>query len=402
MFTTMASESMPPTHSFGRRAGAFTFGAIFALESLVRAFNATVISLLAYELLAKSQRVSMLSTVVSLTVLCTTLSLPYVLGRLRRRWAYSIGIACMIMAALLLASYTIPGLALGMYLRNCGAAIMNVTLSLYIMDHIKRSELARTEPIRLSASTLSWTLGPYSGVWLYTHYGAVAPQLASIAAALALLLLFWILRLSDPTTLPSGTYTPFNPLSNLARFVAQPRLRLAWMIAFGRSCFWSTFFIYGPILVVESGLPKTASGLLISASQLLLLSAYGFGRIAYRTGVRPVIAGCFLVLALSSLGAGVAGTAHPYVSFALLLLGSLAASGLDAVGGIPFLRAVKPYERQRMAPVYRTFIDLSDLLPAIVYSVALMFFEVHVVFILLAASLALMGLIAYRYLPRSL
>ena len=52
------------------------------------------------------------------------------------------------------------------------------------------------------------------------------------------------------------------------RFLAQPRLRLAWLIAFGRSCFWTTFFIYGPLLLVEAGLDKTVGGFMISASQV--------------------------------------------------------------------------------------------------------------------------------------
>ena len=42
-----------------------------------------------------------------------------------------------------------------MFLRNCGAGILNITLSLYIMDHIKKSDLARAEPLRLSLSTFS-------------------------------------------------------------------------------------------------------------------------------------------------------------------------------------------------------------------------------------------------------
>jgi hypothetical protein len=33
--------------------------------------------------------------------------------------------------------------------------------------------------------------------------------------------------------MPSGTLQPFNPLVNVARFVRQPRLRLARMVAPG-------------------------------------------------------------------------------------------------------------------------------------------------------------------------
>jgi MFS family permease len=385
-----------------RRAGAMTFGAIFAIESLVRSLNSTVISLQAFDLLKSSQAVSVLSACVSIAVLATTLALPYVLGRMRRRWGYSLGIGLMMAASLCLASYTVVGQSIGMYLRNCGAAVMHITLSLYILDHIRRADLTRTEPIRLSISTISWMAGPVAGVWFYTQYGAWGPQLVSIAVSLFLLAVFWWLRLSDANTLPSGTLEPFNPLANVGRFIAQPRLRLAWLIAFGRSCFWATLFIYAPLLLVESGEKPQFAGLVISLSQATLFAAYGFGRLAMRSGVRRVIVGCLVVSAVASVAAGLAGTAYPIAAAILLLAGSVAASGLDGVGGIPFLRAVKARDRQRMTAVYRTFIDLSELIPGFVFAIALIFFDTGSVFVILGFGLFAIAAISWRYLPRTM
>ena len=186
----MAAESDFPNLISGRKAGALTFGAIFALESLVRSLNSTVVSLQAYDLLGSSQKVSELTTLVAMIVLLTTLMLPYVLGRLRRRWAYTLGVVGLIAASLFFASFTVSGQIAGMFFRNCGAGILNITLSLYIMDHIKKSDLAHSEPLRLSLSTFSWMIGPASGVWLYTQFGPWGPQLVSIAVAVALLCSF--------------------------------------------------------------------------------------------------------------------------------------------------------------------------------------------------------------------
>ena len=245
-------------------------------------------------------------------------------------------------------------------------------------------------------------IGPAGGVWLYTQFGAWAPQLASIAVAIALLMLFWMLRLSDHVIMPSGTLQSFNPLANVMRFVRQPRLRLAWMVAFGRSCFWVTFFVYGPLLMVESGVGKQIGGVMISASQLLLLFAYVFGRLAHKFGVRSIISLCFIMMALASIAAGIAGKELPYIAMFFLLFGAFAASGLDGVGGIPFLRAVRTRERQRMAAVYRTYIDFSDLIPAMIFAVALSYFDIGIVFVILGASLVIMGVLSFRYLPKSM
>ena len=185
-----------------RRAGAYTFAAIFAVESFVRALNSTVVSLQAYDILGSAQKVSVLSTSVSITVLAVTLMLPHVLGRLRRRWAYTFGVVLLMAASLALASHVLAGQAAGMLMRNVGAAITNISLSLYILDHIRRNDLARAEPLRLSLSTFSWMMGPATGVWLYVTFGPWGPQLAAIASASVLLVIFWYLRLSENVSAP--------------------------------------------------------------------------------------------------------------------------------------------------------------------------------------------------------
>lgn len=385
-----------------RRAGALTFGALFALESLVRSINSTVVSLQAYDLLQVTREVSQLSTAVSFVVLLGTLYLPVLISRLPRRWAYTCGVVALMLASLAFSTYSLAGQFTGMVLRNAGAALLNIVLSLYIMDHVRRADLTRIEPARMALSTVSWMTGPALGVYLYETYGHAAPQLICIASGLLLIALFWFLRLSDHAIIRPGPGRPHNPLKNVARFLAQPRLRLAWLIAFGRSAYWTTFFIYAPILMVQGGLGKQMGGWLVSLSQAMLVSAYFSGSLARRFGVRRIIALSFLVSCLAAVFAGMAGKELPYLAAAMLLLGSLAASALDGVGGIPFLRAVRGHERPQMTAVYRSYIDFSELIPSFLFAIALAFFEIGSVFIILAGLQAIAGLVSWRYLPRSL
>jgi len=384
------------------RAGAMTFGILYLLESLTRAFNSGVLSIQAYDLLHSSQRVSLLGTVVSGTVLTVTLFLPVLFGLTRRRWAYTLGCLLMIAGSLSLASFTLTGQIAGTMFRNIGASITSITLQLYILDHIRKSDLTTTEPLRLALSTIAWVVGPFTGVWLYQNHGPIAPQIAAIASALSLLGIFWVLRLQDGAPLKPGNMQPFNPLANVARFAQQPRLRLAWAIAFARSCFWATFFTYGPLLMIEGGLGKQFGGAMISLSQLFLLSGFLYGPIAKRIGVRGVITTCFVVISAAALFAGFAGLRMPLLAAALLLVAALAASGIDSVGAIPYLRAVRFHERQRMTAVYRTFIEFSDLIPSIIYAIALQRFDVSIVFVILGGSISTISILVWRYLPKSM
>src|SRR5262245_26616231 len=279
VFSPMASDASsliwttaPP------RRGALAFASLFALESFARALISTVVSVQAHDILQSSQKVSVLFTCVSLAVLVSTLTLPLVFRYVPRRWIYTAGVVGLCLASLAFATHVLPGQVAGMYLRNVSAATLNIALSLYILDHIRKVDLVRSEPMRLAFSAASRPIGPFLGVWLYESYGPWAPQLLCIAACCLVATFFWYLRLSDHPVIRAASSTPQNPLANVGRFISQPRLRLAWLIAFGRSCFWTTFFVYGSLLMIEGKLGKEASGLLISLSQLGLCVAYLAGK----------------------------------------------------------------------------------------------------------------------------
>ena len=324
---------------------------------------------------------------------------------MRRRWAYTFGACLMIAASLAFASHVLAGQAAGMLLRNLGAAVMNITLSLYIMDHIRRTDLARSEPLRLSLSTFSWMTGPALGVWLYVHFGPWGPQLAAIAAAAALLLAVLVpealrqceraaagqsrevQRARQSPPLP-GAAAPAGwpgPSPSAAPASGAPSSSM------GRCCWW------------RRGWARRVGGLMISASQAVLLTAWVSGRFAQalwreggdRRGLRASAR-------WPRSRRGLPERPSPYVAMGCLLMGSVAASALDGVGGIPFLRAVRHHERQQMAAVYRTYIDFSELIPAFVFAFALLWLPIGMVFVILSLGLAVIGWISWRYLPKSL
>ncbi len=390
------------TATFSKSKSSLVFAALFALESFCRSLNSTVLSVQAYDILGSAAKVSILAVVVSMAVLSTTLMLTVFFGFLRRRWAYSAGIMGVVISAAALASFTLEGQVLGTYFRNASAALLNVTLSLYIMDHIKRQDLVRTESLRLTLSTVSWMVGPALGIFLYDQYGSVGPQVLVFVASMILLCVFWYVKLNDPALLPAGTIRGKNPLHHVKQFIRQPRLRLAWAIAFGRSCFWATLFIYGPLVLLEGGASKQFAGIVISLSQASLFLGVAYGKLAQRVGVRIIVTMCLAGSGMFALLAGLAGRHLPYVTAGLLLAGAIACVGLDAVGGIPYLRAVKSSQRQSMTPVYRTFIELSELLPGMVFALALTFFATPIVFGLLGAFLFIVAGISWQYLPKSM
>jgi MFS family permease len=382
--------------------GAWAFAILYSVESLSRASIASVVPIQAYDLLKDEQEVSLLFFAIAAAGIAATLLAPPLFQRIPRRFVYTGGGLILVAASVALATHTLAGQAIGMFCRVFGASTLSIMLNLYIMEFIPRQQLVRSESLRLTLSTASWTVGPGLGAWLYVDFGHVAPFLWSGVWAMILIAIFWFFRLSPNPAISPGPLKPVKPLAGIARFLAQPRMRLAWLIAFGRSCYWNTFFIYAPILLVATGEGKLAGGLVVSGGNALLLSAILWGRAGGRFGVRKVIVLAFVATAAAAVLAGLAGVQHPWLAAAMMLGGVVFAVALDALGSTPFLRSVHVYERPQMTAVYRTYLDMSELLPPFIYAIILGFTGLGGVFVALGLFCVFCGWVAWRHLPRSM
>lgn len=388
------------------RAGAWTFSLLFFLESVARATLVTVLPLTAFALLGSKEAVSLAYTLVSLVALGFTFAIPALVRRLSRRWAYTTGAGLLGLYAIMLALDAPPALVVAMFCRTAGAAMLNVTLSLYIMDNIGRRDLTRSEPLRLAISTLAWGVAPYVGVRLMETHGLWAPAALGLSALAVLVALFWTLRLVEggPIRARSGrTPVPVrHPVAAIRRFVAQPRLRLAWSIAFARSAFWTTFFVYVPILMVEGGLDATTGGIAVAAGNLMLLNNLFTRRWADRFGLRRVLGAALVAAGTLALAAGVLSLGMPAAAGLAMVGGAFFTAILDGLGPVPFLRAVRVHERAEMAAVYRTYLDASELLPPLAYFFLFQLGGYLAAFAGLATLLVAIGALTWRHLPRGM
>ena len=398
----MRQKATTQTARGSKSKGAWAFALLYSLESFSRGLVSSVIPITAYEILKEEQSVSVLYTCVSLAGLAASLMIPALIARLSRRWVYTLGAASLFLGAAALSTFTLPGQVAAMFCRVFGSSCLSIVLSLYIMDNVAKTELVRTESLRMASSTLAWSVGPFLGVWLYQTYGLWVSGAAASGVAALLAAAFWYFRLTEGTPIRAAKAMPANPIANFRRFFAQPRLRLAWFIAFARSAYWSTFFVYGPILMVATGQGKLAGGLFSSLGNVMLITGLLWARAAYRFSLRRSIVACFASCGVLLLSAGAAGTDYPLAAAALLLAGTIGASGLDAIGSTPFLRAVKLRERPAMTSVYRTYIDFAELAPSFVYSIALGLFGLGSVFICLSGLMFVSAIIVWRHLPKSM
>ena len=380
------------------RPSAATFVILFSLTGFVRALLITVVPLTAHAFLGNAQLVSVLFFAVSLAGLSGSLAIPTLVHRIGRRYVFSTGISLSVAAAGLMSIGTTGWFIAGMVANALSIAALEIALNLYIMGHIPRRELGRFEPMRVFFAAGMWTVGPWLGVWLHANIGPVAPYALASATSVLTIIYFLYLRLTEHPAVATVTKPPPNPLRYLARFFAQPRLRLAWGLAVGRSAWWSMYFIYAPIHVVNSGLGAVWAGTIVSFGTASFFLVPVWSRIGRRHGLRRLLIWGYLATGLTSIGVALsAGSA----SVAALILAAAMAGIIDAAGNVPFLRAVHPHERPEMTTVYNSFRGVSQTVPPGVFALLLKVFELPAVFVAGGAAMAGLAWLC-RFLPRRL
>ena len=382
------------------RPGPATFGMMFATGAFGRALVMTIIPIEAYLLLGSERNASLMFMTVALVNLTASFGVPWLIHRFRRRRVYWLCGFIAAMGPLFLAMNEVVALPLGALCREFAGTSLLIVQNLYMMDHIKRRDFVRSEPIRLMFQAVAWGFGPYAGILLYSRVDPWAAYGVAMAASLAELLYFHLMRIRDMALVAPRAAKPRSPVRFVRRFMQQPRLRLAYAVAFSRSTWWVVLNVYGPIYMVKTGASAEQGGLVVTCGNLMLFSTLGMGWLARRIGVRRVIMAAFVLSAVATLATTFAYPS-PWAGFGFFVLGAIGAVALDAVGGVPFLRAVRTRERAEMTMVYVTFVQASQLLPTAAFALLLTFFDFPVIF-LATAALLFWAVWISRWVPRSM
>jgi predicted MFS family arabinose efflux permease len=230
--------------------------------------------------------------------------------------------------------------------------------------------------------------------------GPWATYALSGGCAALLIAYFWRLRMEYGPALPSDQPARTSPVANIRRYVAQPRLVLAWLLNFGRETWWVTFMVYAPLYMVTHGESETTGALLVSCGTALLFTSPLMGWIGRRIGLRPFLMGSFTWSAIGMFCAA-AFSDQPAIVAAALLISALGSVATDSVCVVPFLRAVRARERPEMTMVFSMYRDLAGLIPTAVFSLLLSFFELGSVFAAVGLCLAGCAWLA-RWIPRGM
>lgn len=353
-----------------------------------------------YDALGSKQAVTLVYLLASVLTLAITLNFARLERWLRRRQVVTLGAGLSFLSAMVFLFGDGYELSLAIGLQKAAGSLFAVCLSLYIMDYIGKKELIVTESRRIFYSGIAWIIGPTLGIWLWNQTWHWVPFALMILTTVFTLGYFWYLRLGTNELISKAKTASVNPLILIPRYFSQTTLRIAYLITLTRSIFWLTLFIYGPIYVVEAGLPYWVAGGLISLTSALMLFSALISKLVGRFGVRLVIVIAQNICAFALVMLCLTGAPKP-IGLVYWVLAAVGAAALDVVGNIPFMRLVKAHERSEMTMIFSTWREVSNLLTPLMVFLVLLVAPIELFYLLLALLLSLAS-IAVSFLPRRL
>jgi len=374
------------------------FAALAGFEALTRGILISVFPLVIYSSFGNEKTVSALYFFVGVFSLLSGLAVPIVTQFIPRRWTYTIGVSLFVVGASLAMTGNKYALAGALLCNTIGTVTQFICINAYVLDHIGKRELGKSETLRLLYSALSWMVGPAGGV-LLLQWWQPAPFIISALSACAMLTLFWWMRLGNGKVITRAKGPTTNPLAYLGRFLQQPRLIAGWSFAVLRSCGWWVYVVYVPIFALQSGLGPHVGGFSLSFSNGMLFLAPFMTKFVQHNTIRFAIRTGFMLAGLAYLAAGFL-QGYPIGVIGALMLASTFLILLDVCAGLPFLMAVRPSERTEMSAIYASYRDVSGIVTPGVAWLVLHVASISGVFIAGGLALFLGWAIAARIHPR--
>ena len=382
------------------RPGAWMFALLWMLESFARSSIAAVSPVVAFDLAGGARNMTFMFTVAGAVSIVSSFAIPYLVYWLKPTLTYRVGAVFVALAPLVMAAGSFEFFFIGLLVRVFALNCLAIGLSLFIMGYIHRRDMGRSEPLRMFLAAIPWTIGPSLGTWLYETYGMWPPFVLAAAMGGLIVLYLAIIEIDEKPLLKAAPARPTNPLAYVPRFVRQPRLRLAYLMVFGRETWWWMFYLYTPVYAEESGLGLMTGAIVLSIGSALVFFANQWGWVMRRIGMRRHMMAGFVGCGVAVMAAG-AMLDSPWIAIGLILVSAIFLTSAEAAGNIPFLRAVRARERTEMTMVYGTYRDLIGLTVPGIFTILLSFFGLWSVFVATGIMLFVYAWFA-RHIPKGM
>ena len=134
-------------------------------------------------MMGNAQLTSTLLFAVSVGGILAALALPIVIQKIGNYRAFLLASTIMFLSAILLSSENLVVFSTGLFFHAFSIAAAEVTLTLYVLVKIPRTELTSFEPLRMLFMVLALSIGPFLGVYFEDRIFHELPFIISVHGA---------------------------------------------------------------------------------------------------------------------------------------------------------------------------------------------------------------------------
>lgn len=370
---------------------------LFFVHTMSRGILLSVLPLQAFAILGDAQLTSTLYFAISVGGILGSLVMPVVIQKIGNYRSFLVGCVAMLFSSALLSFDQIIYFSIGLFAHTFAIAAVEVSLTLYVLAEVPRRDMTRFEPLRILSLVLALTIGPFLGVFMEEKLFHYLPYIICAVFTLLAIIYFRWIGLHRVDVLGTDA-KDMNPVNIIRRFIAQPRLRLAYGLILARSSWWTMFIIYIPIYCEQTGLGELTGAAIVSVGTAWTFSVPFWGWVARRYGIRALMQTGFAVTGMLLLVVYSVNDI-PWLAASLMVVSALGTTMLDGAGNVLFYRAVRGRERAEMTAVFSTYRDAGQLLTPGIFAILLKIFALPIVFPT-AAIWMMIASVYSRYIPK--
>ncbi len=273
-------------------------------------------------------------------------------------------------------------------LQLCFILFLIMSLSLFVRDFAKNSNLGEEEGMFFKFHNLGYLLGPLAGGFLATYLSYEAVFITTAIAFIIGLIYFYHLHIiKKHPAIRSGKAThDLNLFKNIKQYIKDPNRVKIYMITLALMSWVGFKRIYIPLYVVFSGYIESMTGIILALSIIpLIFLEVRVGEYADKKGIRKPISIGFLIMALSLLF--VYFNPNIFINFIILILANIGNSFVEPLQEYFLFKNMSEKEEDNLYGVYMTADPLAYFLTPLIGAVILLFFPFNYLFLVFGVGM---------------
>ena len=369
--------------------GAYFLVVLSFLISLASAFVSPVFPLYIKSLVNNEAKVGFVVSIVAFLLLLSNFVVSKYLDLYKKKSLLIIGLIGCIITIILMGFVKVLYIFFILEIfRSFFLISVYITLALYIKDYSPVGSIGSIQGMHFAFANIAWLVGPLIGGLVAEKYTIGSIFIISSVFLFGALLLLLINPLKEEYLRINNNSHTFK---NIKNFFKSKDLTLIYLSSIGLMMWWVMIYTFTPLFIKDVGLSTRVIGYVLFAVAIpLIILEIPLGRLADKTGFKKYFFLGFIIMGVSAIL-----TYFFSINLALLfiILASIGAAFLEPLREAYLFRKLKHSQLKYEYPVYRTAVDIGQILGPVIFSTVLLYTNFRFLYLFAGILMLLFGFV---------